>query len=259
MTKIEWTHRQGTTGITWNPITGCTKISEGCKHCYAEKMSKRLAGRFGYPADDPFAVTPHFDKFDAPLKWRKPRTVFVCSMGDLFHEDVGFNVHQIVWDVMEQTPQHTYLILTKRADNMLDTVELLQVSHGILPNVWLGVTAENQKRANERIPLLLQTPAAVRFVSIEPLLDPVDIEGALGFSFLDPTYGYHYEVPAVNWIIVGGETGPGARPMHPDWARGVRDQCTVAGVRFFFKQMSRKAPIPDDLMIREWPQSCGGE
>jgi protein gp37 len=223
-------------------------------------MSKRLKGRFGYPGSDPFAVTAHFDKFDAPLKWRKPRTVFVCSMGDLFHEDVGHNVHQALWDVMELTPQHTYLILTKRADNMLDTVELLQVSHGILPNVWLGMTAENQKRADERMPLLLQCPAAVRFVSIEPMLGPINmykhLPGDIDSGGFDPQ-GYPISLdswPGVDWVIVGGETGPGARLMDPDWARGVRDQCQAAGVPFFFKQMSKKAPIPDDLMVRQWPR-----
>lgn len=255
MTKIEWTHRLGTTGETWNPVSGCTKISAGCLNCYAERMSKRLAGRFGYPADDPFRVTAHFDKFDAPLKWKKPRTVFVCSMGDLFHKDVGYNVHQTIWDTMEQTPQHTYLILTKRAENMYTTMDSLRVSHGILPNIWLGVTTENQARADERIPLLLQCPAAVRFVSVEPMLEPVDVEGALGFSFRDAHHGYRYDVPSVDWVIVGGETGPGARPMRYGWACNVRDQCKAAGVPFFFKQMSNKTEIPDDLMIREWPET----
>jgi protein gp37 len=174
MTKIEWTHRPGTTGITWNPVTGCTKISAGCKNCYAERMSKRLKGRFGYPADEPFRVTSHFDKFDAPLKWRKPRTVFVCSMGDLFHEDVGYNVHQILWDVMEQCPQHTFIVLTKRPENMLDTIEQhLMVSHGVLPNLWLGTSIEKPEYGY-RAEYLRRCPAAVRFLSLEPLLAPLD-------------------------------------------------------------------------------------
>ena len=241
MTKIEWTHREGTTGVTWNVVTGCSPISEGCAHCYAARMAKRLAGRFGYPADDPFRVTLHKDRLNEPLRWKKPRTVFVCSMGDLFHEDVGYNVHQSIWDTMEATPQHTYLILTKRAENMLDSIEELQVSHGILPNVWLGVTAENQVRANERILWLRECQAVVRFVSIEPMLGPVRV---LPTWLLD-----------IDWVIVGGETGPGAREMNPDWARNVRDRCQATGVPFFFKQMSNKAPIPDDLMIREWPEA----
>jgi protein gp37 len=224
-------------------------------------MSKRLAGRFGYPADAPFAVTSHFDKFDVPLKWRKPRTVFVCSMGDLFHFDVGYNVHMALWDIMEQTPQHTYIILTKRAESMLTTVDQLQVSHGILPNVWLGVTAENQQRANERIPLLLQTPAAVRFVSVEPMLGAVDTTQWLGKpAFCHLCAGGSEGECAVcaddslDWIIIGGESGPGARPMPPDDARSIRDQCKEANTAFFFKQASGKAPIPDDLMVREWPR-----
>jgi len=229
MTKIEWTHREGTTGVTWNPITGCTKISEGCKRCYAERMSKRLAGRFGYPADDPFRVTVHRDKLDTPFGWRKPRTVFVCSMGDLFHKDVHLSTQVNVWRTMAHTPQHTYIVLTKRADRMASALRPLSQTFGTLPNVWLGVTAENQQRANERIPLLLQAPAAVRFVSVEPMLGPVDLRWYLGTGEM---LSSHY----LDWVIVGGESGPDARPMHPDWARGVRDQCVAAGVPFFFKQ-----------------------
>jgi len=253
-TKIEWTHRPGTTGVTWNPITGCTKISEGCRNCYAERMSKRLAGRFGYPADDPFAVTAHFDKFDEPFKWSKPRTVFVCSMGDLFHDDVGFNVHQHIWDVMEATPRHTYLLLTKRPDHLLDTLDELCVSHGVLP---LGVTVESNKQ-RDRILTLKECPAAVRFVSYEPALGPLDIPmtwySERHIDHPDFTMANKHRLRGIDWLIVGGETGPGARPMNPDWARQVRDQCKAAGVPFFFKKMSNKAPIPDDLMIRQWPE-----
>lgn len=250
--KIGWLNIPGTTGETWNPITGCTKVSEGCKHCYAERMSKRLAGRFGYPADEPFRVTLHTDRLEEPLRWRKPRTVFVCSMGDLFHEDVGDATIQQVFTRMKFAPRHTFIVLTKRADRMLAVLTAYSQpgwgQFGQCRNIWLGVTAENQQRADERIPLLLQCPAAVRFVSIEPMLGAVNI--------LDYVRGYgrFQSSTALDWIIVGGETGPGARPMQADWARSVRDQCKAASVPFFFKQMPKRAAIPDDLMIREWPE-----
>lgn len=251
MTKIEWTHRPGTTGETWNPVTGCTKISEGCAHCYAERMSKRLKGRFGYPEDDPFRVTVHPDKLELPLRWKKPRTVFVCSMGDLFHKDVPTQTIALVWRMMNKASRHTFLVLTKRPKRMAYFLKQYDIQP--LPSVWLGVTTENQQRANERIPLLLQCPAAVRFVSVEPMLGPVDIRGALGFSFSDAHEGFLYDVPAVDWIIVGGETGAGARPMDPGWARSVRDQCKAAGIPFFIKKVFPKKPVPADLFIREYP------
>lgn len=286
--KIEWLARSGTIPESWNPVTGCTKISDGCKHCYAERMSKRLKGRFGYPEDDPFRVTLHEDKLDAPLHWKKPRTVFVCSMGDLFHEAVPFSYITNAWNIMETANRHTFMVLTKRPDRMLDYLTSADGRFAVrgymrpLPNLWLGVTAENQARADERIPLLLQCPAAVRFVSIEPMLSELDLR--------DPLYGYPEQVsertyvtrdmamgaqdmslagmpmsndewaqttPALDWIIVGAETGPGARPMDPDWARSVRDQCASAGVPFFMKAMSNGAPIPPDLMVREWPERTG--
>ena len=244
--KIGWLNRPGTTGATWNPITGCTKCSEGCAHCYAERMSKRLGGRFGYPEDEPFSVTVHEDKLNEPLRWKKPRTVFVCSMGDLFHQDAPEVWIEYVWKIMHLAERHTFLVLTKRPERMLSFVSRFRNAHGdqvIVPNVWLGVTAENQARADERIPLLLQCPAAVRFVSYEPALGPLYCEDYWG----EPGVG-------LDWIVCGGETGPGGRTMDPYWAREMRDQCYEVGVPFFFKQMSNKAPIPDDLLIREWPK-----
>jgi len=248
-TKIEWTHRPGTTGVTWNPVTGCTKISEGCKHCYAERMSKRLARRFGYPADDPFKVTLHPDRLKEPLRWRKPRTVFVCSMGDLFHQDVPFDWILRVWTTMFYALDHTYLILTKRPDRMhifltewLPSawhLAMLEPYAGPFPNVWLGTSIEKPEYGY-RAEYLRRTPAALRFLSMEPLLA----------SFGDSPG----VIDEMDWIIVGGETGPGARVMDPDWARQVRDQCKAAGVPFFFKRMSAKVAIPDDLMIRQWPE-----
>lgn len=278
--KIEWLARPRTVPASWNPVTGCTKISEGCKHCYAERMAKRLAGRFGYPADDPFRVTWHPDRLTEPLRWRKPRTVFVCSMGDLFHRDVPGTLILDVWRVMQRTPQHTYIVLTKRADRMEHIlnkwlpsaweISFMESYPGTLPNVWLGVTAENQQRANKRIPLLLQCSAAVRFVSIEPIVGPVDVSNWTG-GFLEGRLSgydeagryvesdlYRQYIPApvqLDWIICGGESGPGARPMNPDWARDVRDQCAAAGVPFFFKQWgSTKMPHPlwDEANMAGW-------
>ena len=228
-TRIEWAE------VVWNPVSGCTPISEGCQNCYAKRMANRLRGRCGYPADDPFRVTLHPEKLEEPLKWKKPRRVFVCSMGDLFHEQVPDEYIAKVWEVMSNASQHTFLVLTKRPQRMKDFLARLgwyihdrdgypmeavldEGGKYTLKNVWLGVTAENQQRADERIPILLQIPAAVRFVSIEPMLGPVVIPE---------------EWP--DWVICGGETGPGARPIHPDWVRSLRDQCQVAGTPFFFK------------------------
>jgi len=262
-TKIEW----ATT--TWSPITGCTPVSEGCEHCYARRMAQRLKGRYGYPEDDPFRVTFHPDRLDQPLKWKKPRMVFVVSMGDLFHDDVPWEYIAAIHGVIAFNQQHNFLILTKRHERMAEFyfrfhngnyVSNLNwwmneacyrlpsdVTYGIrlrlkpeslpLPNLWLGVTAENQQRADERIPILLQMPAAVRFVSIEPMLGPVDL------TFINPFDDFHTDAldtpdPSykLHWVILGGETGPGARPMHPDWARSVQNQCQAAGVPFFFKK-----------------------
>lgn len=230
-TKIEWCQE------TWNPITGCSKISEGCKNCYAERMSKRLAGRYGYPKHNPFAVTFHPDRLDQPLKWKKPKRIFVCSMGDLFHEKVSEYDILAIWQRMgefhdlngqiapvEKRPGHTYLVLTKRPERALDFLSRRYPKGFERSNVWIGVTCENQQAADERIPILLQIPAAVRFVSCEPLLGEID------FSHL-PESGAE-----LDWVITGGESGPGARPMHPDWARSIRGQCQAAGVPFFFKQ-----------------------
>jgi len=252
-TKIEWAER------TWNPITGCTKISAGCKNCYAERMSKRLAGRYGYDKDNPFKVTFHPNRLEEPLRWRKPQMVFVCSMGDLFHEDVPEDWINRVFAVMALCPQHTFLVLTKRPERMKMFIEDYYAyespsgdEQGVhtQANVWLGVTAENQEMADKRIPILLQTPAAKRFVSVEPMLGVVDLtqthtdSNAITLNALTGIpYDWDYEqwIPEddigskLDWVICGGETGHGARPMHPDWARGLKDQCVNAGVPFFFK------------------------
>lgn len=271
-TTIEWADR------VWNLVTGCTPVSEGCRHCYAARMSKRLRGRFGYPADDPFRVTLHPDRLEEPLHWKKPARIFVDSMGDLFHPDVPFEFIDQVFDVMNTygTGQHKFLILTKQHRRMNEYISSFGkyergwfgrpgfnhwFSTWPLPNVWLGVTAENQAMADERIPVLLKTPAAVRFVSVEPMLGPVDMCKIKWAKIpIDPKVYERLGVPApdeiwscndvlvsrpgdewndpkigLDWVISGGETGPGARPMHPDWVRSLRDQCQDAGVPFFFK------------------------
>lgn len=228
-TKIEWAEE------TWNPVTGCTKLSEGCAHCYAERMAKRLAGRNGYPADSPFRVTLHLDRLQVPMHWRKPRMVFVDSMGDLFHEHVPDWFIEKVFETMAIASHHTFLVLTKRADRLLANRTALFST--VLPNVWLGVTAENQQQAMRRIPHLLETPAAVRFVSVEPMLGPINAALWLPFfPFLSRLDRESIGTPALDWVIVGGETGPGARVMAPEWARSLRDQCVEAGVPFFFKK-----------------------
>ena len=224
-TKIEWANK------VWNPVTGCTPISEGCQHCYAARMAKRLAGRYGYPSGDGFAVTFHQARLNEPLRWKKPRKVFVCSMGDLFHDDVPDDwikqvFNSMVTDVL-QPCLHTYMILTKRQNRMAEFFAK-NARHGTKPwpNIWLGVTAENQARADERIPILLSIPAAKHFVSVEPMLEPV------------PLYG-------LDWVIAGPETGPGARECKPEWIQDLADQCSGANVPFFDKRKN--------FIRREWP------
>jgi len=249
--KIEWCD------ATWNPVTGCTKVSEGCRNCYAKTFTERFEGTPGHYFESGFKVTLRPEKLDQPLRWRRPRRIFVNSMSDLFHPDVPDDFIDQVFAVMALAPQHTFQVLTKRPERMLawynrdpadmnDALYPFRVNRWPLPNVWLGVSVENQKAADERIPLLLQTPAAIRFLSCEPLLGEVDLSKWLltpGWvpSYYDPDniHGYPNAEPTnefINWVIVGGESGPRARPMHPDWVRGLRDQCQAAGVPFFFKQ-----------------------
>ena len=231
--KIEWTD------ATWNPLTGCTKVSAGCRNCYAERMAQRFWAKQysrtvgGQPR--PFVdVRCHPEHLEQPLHWRKPRKVFVCSMSDLFHHSVDFEFTDRVWEVMRDCQRHTFQILTKRPKRMQKYIDELG---WVAENVWLGVSVEDQKSADERIPLLLQTPAAVRFVSLEPLLSRVDLGEWLFEEDVNPDPDLGSKIrPALDWAIVGGESGPNARPSHPDWFRGVRDQCQAAGAPFFFKQ-----------------------
>ena len=229
-TKIEWATE------SWNPISGCTPVSEGCQNCYAKRMACRLKGRFGYPEDNPFQVTFHSDKLDQPLKWKKPRMIFVCSMEDLFHENISHSDRNNIFEAMDAADWHTYLLLTKRPDTALDFDKWREESWLEYPHspwkehIWLGVTAENQRLADERIPILLQIPAAKHFVSIEPMLGPVDLPW-LRYGLLDRGY---YDI--LDWVICGGESGSGARSMQPDWPQSVKDQCQAADIPFFFKQ-----------------------
>jgi protein gp37 len=239
--KIEWTDN------TWNVCSGCSPISEGCANCYAKRMATRLKGRCGYPVDDPFRVTFHQDRLNQPLKWKKPKRIFVVSMGDLFHENVTDSQINSVFLTMVKADWHQYILLTKRPQRMLEFMSIGW--RGEMPHVMVGVTAENQQRADERIPILLQIPAAKRFVSVEPMLEKIDLaEYMPKYNYL-LTYEYYrsfysikvnkeavLERSGIDWVICGGETGPGARPMESDWARSLRDQCKEAGVSFFFKK-----------------------
>jgi protein gp37 len=262
MSKIEWTHRPGTKSEVWNPTTGCDKVSAGCRNCYAEVMHKRLRGmgqkKYKYPFLGHLAL--HADELLKPLSWRKPRTVFVNSMSDLFHKDVPFDFIDKVFAVMVGTPQHTYQILTKRADRlqryfsegkdaMIQRWADAALELGISPdqddpdqgycaiftlcdqewprkNIWIGVSAENQETFDERYYHLSKIPAHVRFISYEPALGPLKLP----------------ETPAFQWLIAGGESGLKARPAHIYWFRSVRDQCKSAGVKFFLKQWGTWVP-----------------
>ena len=250
-TRIEWADE------VWNPVTGCTKVSEGCRHCYAERIMARFGG--GRKFTD---VQIHPDRLDDPLHWKKPRRVFVNSMSDLFHDKVSLWFIARVFAYMAACPEHTFMVLTKRpftmhwlVDNKDWADEVQKIFLGIvdngptlkwpLPNVWLGVSVENQKAADERIPLLLATPAAVRFVSCEPLIGPVILREEW-MPHYDATQHYAIDPPnyrdKISWAICGGESGPGARPMHPQWVRSLRDQCRDASVPFFFKQWGEWRP-----------------
>jgi len=245
-TRIEWADD------VWNPVTGCDRISPGCDNCYALTMARRLKGmgQAKYQNDgDPrtsgpgFGVTAHPDALRLPYRWRTPRRVFVNSMSDLFHAKVPLDFIRRVFEVIAGTPQHTYLVLTKRSARLRKIADRLDWP----PNLWMGVSAEDQERAYQRIPALLATPAAVRWVSAEPLLGPLD---------LSP-----YLAGGLSWVVVGGESGPGARPMHPEWARALRDQCTAAKVPLFFKQagavLAREwgCSDPKGHTPAEWPES----
>ena len=280
--KIEWTD------ATWNPIVGCSIVSPGCTNCYAQRMAARLeaigiehyagttkkvnghvvwTGKVALAPDDALGLY-------RPIRWARPRRIFVNSMSDLFHEAIPDEWIDRVFAIMRCCPQHTFQVLTKRAERMreyMTTVDrhvihqlewkavlnrigkdvgqrfFLKPDRTIARNnwppktVWLGVSAERQQEADERIPLLLETPAAIRFVSIEPMLGPITLHPlTCGTNALSSSTG-----PNLDWVVIGGESGPGARPMHPQWPRNIRDQCAAAGVPYFFKQWGGWVPADD--------------
>ncbi|PND22893.1 hypothetical protein CN934_03565 [Ensifer sp. MMN_5] len=329
-TKIEWTD------ATWNPITGCAVVSPGCTNCYAMKLAgtrlKNHPSRKGLTKDTKAGpvwtgeVRLNRQFLDQPLRWTSPRMIFVCAHGDLFAAGVDQVWIDHVFAVMALAPQHTFQVLTKRPERMreymlgMSSRRSFIAGYGALarggnlpdhyetayealakplPNVWLGVSVEDQKRADERIPILLDTPAAIRWISAEPLLGPLDLtcihqpnagSGPWWFDALTTDrMGWFHDEAATNptdedplafsgysrldWVVAGGESGPGARPMHPDWARSLRDQCAAAGVPFLFKQWGEWAPqvgavdgwtIPDDPEIsrrdhRDWEDDRWGD
>ena len=207
--NIEWTE------ATWNPVTGCSKVSTGCKHCYAERLAHRLQAMGSVRYRNGFTVTLHPAVLDLPKRWRQPRMVFVNSMSDLFHESVPLEFIQRVFATMRACPQHTFQVLTKRSARLRDLAQYLDWA----PNIWMGVSVEN-RRVIHRIHDLQAVPAHVRFLSCEPLLGPLD----------------DLPLDGIHWVIVGGESGPGARPMQAAWVRAIRDRCRRADVPFFFKQ-----------------------
>lgn len=269
--RIEWTDE------TWNPVTGCTKVSPGCKYCYAERSATRMRSRFGYPEDEPFRVTLHPDRLEQPLHWRKPRRVFVCSMSDLFHEEVPFEYIDRVFGGMSATRRHTYQILTKRPMRMRQWTREWHYDEWVLPNVWLGVTVENQEQ-EWRIAELLHIPAAVRFVSVEPMLGSVDLaywvnpvstrtehhpscDGTCRHG-LCPIQVQVQDGPRIDWVIIGCESGGQRRPL-PIWrVRQLARQCRTNMIPVFIKQLDVNGHVsrdPDewseDLRIQEFPRS----
>lgn len=228
-TSIEWTE------LTWNPTTGCDKISAGCKFCYAEVMTKRLHAMGVDKYKDLFKVRTHPEELSKPYHWKKPRTVFVNSMSDLFHPDIPITFIQQVFKVMNECPQHTFQVLTKRA-------ELLEQYNSVLnwtPNIWMGVSIENQKVAN-RIDHLRRCNAHIKFLSLEPLLGPLP----------------NLDLTSIDWAIVGGESGRNSRPMKPEWVLNIKEQCERAGTLFFFKQWGgkNKKAAGRELLGRTWDE-----
>ncbi|MCI0387951.1 MAG: phage Gp37/Gp68 family protein [Acidobacteria bacterium] len=221
--------------MTWNPLTGCTKISPGCKNCYAERLALRLQAMGQANYANGFRLTLQEQAIDLPLRWKKPRTVFVNSMSDLFHKDVPTSFIQRVFEVMSNAHRHQFQVLTKRSERLLELSTKLTWT----PNTWMGVSVENQDYVF-RIDHLRQTNAFVKFLSLEPLLGPL--------SGLD--------LKGIDWVIVGGESGPGARPINPEWVKDIRDQCHKARVAFFFKQWGgvRKSRTGRELDGRTWDE-----
>lgn len=230
---IEWTD------ATWNPVTGCTKITAGCENCYAERFAERWRGIPGHPFEHGFDLTLRPDRLDQPLRWKRSRMIFVNSMSDLFHKGVPLPFVDSVFDTMEQADWHVFQVLTKRSSRMRDYLQTRYADQQPPGHIWLGVSVEDAKGA-ARIHHLREAPAGVRFLSVEPLIGPV---GPVDLS-------------GIHWVIAGGESGPGARILNIDWARDIRDQCARQGVAFFFKQWGGIRPKSGgrELDGREWNQ-----
>jgi protein gp37 len=274
--SIEWTMK------VWNPTTGCNKVSPGCKNCYAEIMHRRLHSMHPqkYAHDFLEGAFEHEPSLEIPLKWKKPATIFVNSMSDLFHKNISDEYIAKVYAVMFLTNRHTYQILTKRPERRLELFKsdeffeyLLKYCNqynnkfikqttdefhiddikSLFPfsNIWEGTSTENQEAANERIPTLLQTPAAIRWISAEPLLGPIDLSIMPELCSADVTH--RTKSTELDWVVVGGESGNKKRSFNSDWARQIRDYCEDAGVKFFMKQIDKVQEIPEDLLIREYP------
>lgn len=273
-TAISWAE------ATWSPVSGCTRVSPGCDRCYIERTPPFRKAHRRFDGDGPGSTTGvilHPERLEIPLHWRKPRRVFVCSMADLFHDEVPDEYIARVWAIMALAPQHTFQVLTKRPARMRSLLTSREWREGVqnhiawyenpaeeslmtwarwpLRNVWLGVTAENQQWADIRLPALLDTPAAVRWVSAEPLLGPIDLSRLSAAKVKDdmvydavrglygvPGYWKAAMHSRLDWVVTGGESGPGARPAHPDWFRAIRDQCQAAGVAYHHKQNGEWVP-----------------
>ena len=232
-TGIEWCDS------SWNPVSGCTKVSAGCDHCYAENIAERFRGGKAYP--NGFAVTLHPHRLNDPAKWKNGRRIFVCSMSDLFHKDIPDDYIRSIFDVMMNNDQHTYQILTKRPQRMVRIIRddyLPRIERNYLPhNIWCGVSVENED-VKWRIDKLKDVPVATRFISAEPLLGPLNLDGYW---------------PHIDWLIVGGESGRGYRNMEEEWANQLMIDAKRTRTPFFMKQMAGKKEIPSRLLIREFP------
>lgn len=232
-TEIEWANG------TWNPVTGCTKISPGCDNCYAERFAERFRGVSGHPFEDGFDLTLRPERVGQPLSWRKPRMIFVNSMSDLFHKGVPVSFVESVFETMERADWHVFQLLTKRSSRLRDFMNRRYRDRAAPDHIWVGVSIEDGTKLS-RLRQLQEAKAGVRFLSIEPLI------GQIG----------RIDLRGIHWVIVGGESGPGARSMHPDWAREVRDQCLANDVPFFFKQWGGIRPKSGGRQLDgvEWSQ-----
>lgn len=230
---IEWTN------ATWNPVTGCTKISRGCDNCYAERFAERFRGVAGHPFETGFDLTLRPERLDQPKKWRQPRMIFVNSMSDLFHKEIPLSFVDSVFDTMEQADWHSFQVLTKRSSRMRRYVNRRYADSTAPSHIWLGASVEHEACVS-RVTHLQETAAGVRFLSLEPLIGPL---GPLNLK-------------GIHWVIVGGESGPRARPMNIEWVRAIRDQCRSEGVPFFFKQWGGLSPKSGgrSLDSEEWNQ-----